>query len=175
MDNRNNNEYLELEKSRLADGQVRIEKLKGIAGAYNALVDQGGRLLKSAYDTYMGGDRVEDWEIFEKYMQLAADAFRDATKQLHLLAEIVPSQVPPERFATVSGIITRINNTLLDYHQKWGKRLKQEEIDRILALKAWTCAALLVAGVHNELDSVEGEAYCHNECKYRETCDGEGL
>jgi len=163
-------------RRKLAKGKERLEKMKAHAREYETLVGNGGNLLERAYDTYMEGDRIEDWDEFERCIRAAVSSFKNATEQLHKIAEITPSDVPPERYVEISGIINRINDTLLDYHQNWGKRMKADEVARVMALTHWTCASLQAAGIRNaDMESAAGEAYCHNECKYRETCDGEGL
>lgn len=172
----NNREYLEREKRRLAEGKVRLERLKGHARAYNSLLDRGSDDLGQAYDTYMGGDRVEDWEAFERWMRSAVANFKSCIEALHKIAEITPSDITPDKYAEMEGLIRTTNDVLLNYHQRWGKRLVKEEQDRVMALERWTCASLLAHGIpHGDMESAEGEAYCKDHCKYRKNCDHEGL
>lgn len=173
---KNEDEYLERGRRRLAEGEVRLERLKAHARAYSISLGRGSDYIEQAYLTYMEGERVEDWEAFERWMRSAVANFESCIEALHKIAEITPSSVEPGRYKEMESLIHITNDTLLRYHQNWGKRMKNEEVARVMALERWTCASLLVAGIYKgDMDTPAGEAYCHNECKYRETCDGEGL
>lgn len=173
----NNNEgYLEREKRRLAEDQVRLEKMNAHARTYNTLLDRGSDYLEQAYDSYMGGDRVEDWESVERWVRAAVADFRSCVDALYKLAEISPSDVQPESYKSMEDLIRRTNDVLLNYHQRWGKRLIKEERDKVMALERWTCASLQVAGIpHADMESVAGETYCRDECRFRKICDKGGL
>jgi len=173
---KNEDEYLERGRRRLAEGKGRLERLKTHARAYSILLGRGSDYIEQAYDTYMEGDRVEDWEAFERWMRSAVVNFRSCVEALHKIAEITPSSVEPERYKEMEGLIHVTNDILLRYYQNWGKRLKDEEVARVWAIERWSCAMLQANGIYKgDMESEEGEAFCHNECKYRETCDGEGL
>ena len=146
MERESEEQYLQ---ARINQGEKRLEKVKAYNREYGILVANGNKLLERAYDTYMEGDREEDWLEFERCMREAVTTFQNAIAILHKLAEIIPSQVKPQRCTELTGIISRIDDTLLDYHQNWGKRVKAEDQARIQALTHWTCASLLVAGIHN--------------------------
>lgn len=170
-----NESYVNKEKRRLAENQVKIDKMNVLAKEYNNLLDSGGDLLENSYDIFMEGDRIEDWEEFERHMQKAIETFRNAMKQLHLLAKISPSDVQPERYTEIEGIIDRTVNMCILYWEKWGQRLRREDIASVMAMTHWTCAALQAAGIRNDMESPEAESFCRDKCRFRETCDHEGL
>lgn len=173
---KNEDEYLERGRRRLAEGEERLERLKAHARAYSILLGRGSDYIEQAYLTYMEGERVEDWEAFERWMRAAVANFKSCVEALHKIAEITPSSVEPERYTEMKDLIRKTNDTLLSYHEKWGKRMKADEVERVMAMTHWTCASLQAAGIRNaDMESKAGEAYCHNECRYRETCDREGL
>ena len=169
-----NEEYLERGRQRLREGAKRLERVKLHTVRYDLLVDLAGDELEIAASAYgcgtekFGGDSIEAWEKFNKYCEDAISDLRCAIKELHSLAEIIPSDVDPKRIRSLETLIDRIVNTRIDFWDKWGKRMVKEEHDRVMALERWTCAALQVAGIpHADMESEAGEAYCRNGCKYR--------
>lgn len=167
---------------KLNKGKKLLEDIKERNGVYQQFISVANAEVEKAQNTYeygtkeFGGDSMEAWQAFERHIQQAIANFKLAMAQLHKIAEITPSNIPPEKYEEMSGIINKANDLLLTAWERWGKRMKADEVARVGAMTHWTCASLQAAGIRNaDMESKAGEAYCHNECRYRETCDREGL
>lgn len=174
-----NHAYLQ---RKLDKGKRFLENIKEREGIYLCLIRVAKAEVEKAQCVYecgtkeFGGDSIEAWQAYSGHTRKAIAYFKLTMAQLHRIAEIMPSSVPLERYTEISNLINKTNNLLLTAWERWGKRMKVDEVKRVMAMTHWTCASLLVAGIRNaDMESDAGEAYCHNECRFREDCDGEGL
>ncbi|MFC1939982.1 hypothetical protein ACFLXO_04795 [Chloroflexota bacterium] len=149
-----------------------VEKI----GAFNLLINGVADELELANDAYMEADTIEAWQEFNEHCEWASFNLKSCILVLDKLAETAPSSIDPDAIRRIKDTIDQITNIRIGFWQKWGKRMKADDDAKVIAMERWTCASLLVAGIYKgDMDSVEGEAYCKNQCRFRETCDGEGL
>jgi len=150
----------------------RVEKI----GAFNLLMNAASDELEAAEDAYMEADTVEAWQEFNEHCEWASFNLKSCILGLNKLAEIAPSSIDPDAIRRIKDAIDQITNIRIGFWEVWGKRMKANDDAKVMAMERWTCASLLVAGIrYGDMESAKGEAYCKNQCRFRETCDGEGL